>query len=99
MSPSLEPSLEFGSAAATLAAAFLRCRLRFAFSRFPRLRRALVGFAAMSLARPSPCAALVRLRARCDTGRLLCCFGAGGVCQGEGRVRVFKGGFGVTVQA
>ena len=49
MSPSLEPSLEHGPAAATLVAAFLRRRLRFAFSRF-RLRRALVGFVALPLA-------------------------------------------------
>ena len=62
MSPSLEESLEYGPAAATLAAAFSRRRLRFAFSRF-RLRCALVGFVALR-ARPFSCAAFVRPRAQ-----------------------------------
>ena len=87
--PSPEPSLDYGPAAATFAAAFPRRRLRFAFSRF-RLRCALVGFVALPLAGSALFLCCLRLRARCDAGRVLCCSGAGGVVKG-GSVRVFPG--------
>ena len=71
--------MERGPEAALLAASFRRCRPRFAFSWLVRFR---------SRAWPSP--ALVRLRARRDAGRVLCCLGAGGVCPGGARVRLSR---------